>query len=197
MQLDEIDAAVDRVKAAGLSLTVLQCTSLYPTPPEKIGLNLIPFFRNRYSCAVGLSDHSGTIYAGLAAASLGIDMLEVHVVFSRECFGPDVRASVTTAELSQLIEGVRFIEKARSHPVDKEAMARDLAELRCIFGHSVTAVRDLPAGWRLTETDLVVRKPGTGIPAARLKELVNCKLKRAVTQDTLLSEDDLELHEAS
>src|SRR6185436_17443042 len=57
-------------------------------PPEKIGLNLIPFYRERYGCWVGLSDHSATIYPGLAAATMGIDMLEVHVALSREMFGP-------------------------------------------------------------------------------------------------------------
>src|SRR5215831_283700 len=61
--------AVDLVKSRRLPLTVLQCTSAYPCPPEKIGLNLIPFFRKRYDCEVGLSDHSGTIFAGLAAAT--------------------------------------------------------------------------------------------------------------------------------
>ena len=61
---------------------------MYPCPPEKIGLNMIPYYRQRYGCAVGLSDHSGTIFPGLAAATVGIEVLEVHVVFSRECFGP-------------------------------------------------------------------------------------------------------------
>ena len=88
--LSEIDAAVERVKARRVPLTVLQCTSAYPCPPEKVGLNLIPFFRDRYGCDVGLSDHSGTIYPGLAAATLNIQVLEVHVTLSREMFGPDV-----------------------------------------------------------------------------------------------------------
>src|SRR5438046_923110 len=69
-RLDEIDAAVERIQARGLSLAVLQCTSMYPCPPEHAGLNLIPILRDRYSCAVGLSDHSGTVYPGLAAATL-------------------------------------------------------------------------------------------------------------------------------
>ena len=99
---------------------MLQCTSAYPCPPEQVGLNLIPLFQSRYGCAVGLSDHSGTIYPGLAAATLGAEVLEVHVTLSREMFGPDVTSSVTTAELRQLVEGVRFLERARSHPVDKE-----------------------------------------------------------------------------
>ena len=101
--LAEVDAAVERVRSHGVPLAVLQCTSLYPCPPELVGLNLIPEFRARYGCAVGLSDHSATIYPGLAAAALGIEVLEVHITLSREMFGPDVVASVTTAELRQLV----------------------------------------------------------------------------------------------
>ncbi len=60
-RLSEIDAALEFFKSRKLPVVVLQCTSAYPCPPEKVGLNLIPFFRERYGCAVGLSDHSGTI----------------------------------------------------------------------------------------------------------------------------------------
>ena len=63
----------------------------------------------------------------MAAATLGIDMLEVHVTFSREVFGPDVPASVTTPELRQLIDGIRFIETMKAHPVDKDTVAHELA----------------------------------------------------------------------
>jgi N-acetylneuraminate synthase len=187
----EIDAAVARVQAHGVPLTVLQCTSAYPCPPAKIGLNLIPFFRERYGCGVGLSDHSGTIYAGLAAATLGIEALEVHVTLSREMFGPDVPASVTTAELRQLIEGIRFIEEMRANPVDKDAMAVEMEPLRNLFTKSVVTRVDLPPGTLLQDRHLTLKKPGTGIPATRLPELLNRTLKRAVAADTLLSEDDL------
>src|SRR5262249_25641849 len=81
---------VEKVKTAGLDLALMQCTSMYPTPAEKLGLNVLATFRERYGCAVGLSDHSGTIYAGLAAAALGAEIVEVHVALSREMFGPDV-----------------------------------------------------------------------------------------------------------
>jgi len=190
--LSEIDGAVDQIKEQGLPLTVLQCSSVYPCPPEKIGLNLIPFFRERYACNVGLSDHSGTIYAGLAAATVGIDVLEIHVTLSKEMFGPDVPASVTTSELRQVVEGIRFIEKIKGNPVDKDAAAGELKPLRDLFTKSVVLRRDLPAGTVLREEDLTVKKPGTGIPAARLNELVQRKLRHAVNADTLLFEDDLE-----
>ena len=189
--LSEIDAAVERFKARGLPLTVLQCTSMYPTPAEKIGLNMIPFFHQRYSCGVGFSDHSGTIYAGLAAATLGIDVLEVHVTLSREMFGPDVPASVTTAELRQLVEGVRFFEEMRANPVDKDAMAQELAPMRDLFTKSVVVRVDLPAGTVLEGEHLTVKKPGTGIPADRLPEMVGQRLARHVQADDVLQETDL------
>jgi N,N'-diacetyllegionaminate synthase len=190
--LSEIDAAVEQVQGRGLPLVLLQCTTAYPCPPEKIGLNLIPFFRERYGCEVGLSDHSGTIYPGLAAATLGIEVLELHVTLSREMFGPDVPASVTTNELKQLVEGIRFVEKMRAHPVDKDELAREMAPLRDLFTKSVVARVDLPAETVLQESHLTVKKPGTGIPAARLKDLLNRKLKRPVAADGLISEADFE-----
>ena len=191
--LSEIDAAVELIKAKGLPLTVLQCTTAYPCPPEKVGLNLIPFFRERYQCAVGLSDHSGTIYPGLAAATLGIEVLEVHVTLSREMFGPDVPASVTTSELRQLVEGVRFIQKMMANPVDKDKMAEEMAPLRDLFTKSVVARVGLPAGTVLGEEHLTVKKPGTGIPATRLPELIGARLRRSLKADELLQESDLEV----
>jgi len=189
---DELDAAVNCVRENGAPVAVLQCATLYPCPPEKLGLNVIAELRLRYDCPVGLSDHSGAIYAGLAAAALGAKVIEVHVAFSRECFGPDVIASITTPELKQLVEGVRFIERALTTPVDKRAVAEELSELRKVFGKSIVAARDLNAGDRIAVEDIAFKKPGDGIPAARFNEVINRRLKRAVAANTLFSEDDLD-----
>ena len=190
--LDELDRTVARVKAAGLPLAVLQCTSSYPCPPEKVGLNLLQLFRERYQCAVGLSDHSGTIYPGLASATLGSAVLEVHVTLSREMFGPDVPVSITTRELRQLVDGIRFIERMNAHPVDKDAMASEMMPLRNLFTKSVVARHDLAAGTVLGEEHLTIKKPGAGIPAARLPELLGTRLRRSLNIDEMLSETDLE-----
>ena len=191
--LDEIDRAVAIVQKHGAPLTVMQCTSMYPCPPEKIGLNLIPFFRDRYGCAVGLSDHSGKIYPGLAAVTMGIEVLEVHVTLSRQMFGPDVSVSLTTDELKQLVEGVRFLEAVITNPVDKDAVANDAADLRSVFGQSVVARQDLPAGTVLAAEHLATKKPGTGLPAARLMELMGARLNRSLKADELVLESDLEV----
>ena len=187
----ELDAAVDRVKAAGVSVAVMQCTTAYPCPPERVGLNMIAALRARYSVPVGLSDHSGTIYAGLAAATIGIKVLEIHVTMNRAMFGPDVRASVTLDQLRQLVDGVRFIETMNASPVDKEAFAKEMQPLRDIFTRSVVARADLPAGTVLRADHLASKKPGTGIPGAKLPDLVGRRLRRAVAADELLREDDL------
>jgi N-acetylneuraminate synthase len=190
--LNEIDIAVKQIQAYELPFTILQCTSNYPCPPEKIGLNLISFFRERYKCDVGLSDHSGTIYPALAAATLGIQVCEIHVTLSREMFGPDVTSSITTTELRQLVEGIRFIETMQANPVDKDSLASSMAPLRDLFTKSVVPIVDLPRGTIIRQEHLTSKKPGTGIPSFRIKELVNRKVKRFVPADTLLSEDDFE-----
>lgn len=190
--LREIDAVVEKVKAKRIPLAVLQCTTAYPCLPEKIGLNLIPFFKQRYGCAVGLSDHSGTIYPSLAAVGIGVDILEVHITLSREMFGPDVQSSITTTELRQMVDGIRMIEKIMANPVDKDVLAQETAALRPLFTKSVVTRVDLPAGTVLTKECLTLKKPGTGIPSERLPEVIGRKLTRNVRADELLQESDLE-----
>ncbi len=190
--IEEVDAAVARVRARTVDVGVFQCTTAYPCPPDKIGLNLIPFYRERYGCWVGLSDHSATIYPGLAGAALGMDMLEVHVALSREQFGPDVIASVTTAELRQLVDGVRFIERMRANPIDKNASAQETAPLRNLFTRSLVASADLPAGTVITRDHVAIKKPGTGLPPGRLEDIIGRRLARPVAADQLLAVEDIE-----
>lgn len=190
--LEELDAAVAIARRAAVPLAVMQCTSMYPCPPEKVGLGLLATYRERYGCPVGLSDHSGTMFPGLAAATLGCDVLEIHVALSRDMFGPDVPSSVTTTELRQLVDGVRFIEAMRAADVDKDAMAAELAPLRKLFTKSVVARTALPAGTVLRAEHLTTKKPGTGLPASRLPDLLGRRLRRDMAADALLAEEDLD-----
>ena len=187
----ELDRVVGRLQARSVPLAVLQCTTAYPCPPEKIGLNMLGAFRDRYGCLVGLSDHSGTIYPGLAAATLDADIVEVHVTLSREMFGPDVVASITSAELKQMVDGIRFVDRMKAHPVDKDAAANGMEPLRAIFNKSVVARSALDAGTVLAAEHLAVKKPGTGIPAARLNDLIGRRLKRSLPADAQIHEQDL------
>lgn len=188
----EIDGVVARAQVADASFALLQCTSKYPSGPEDAGLNVLTEMKARYGAPVGLSDHSGTIFPSLAAVALGADVLEVHVTLSRRAFGPDQASSVTIDELALLCRGAEFLRTARAHPVDKDAMARELAPVRAVFSKSAVAARSLPVGHRIGPGDLAARKPGTGIPAARIPDLEGRVLRRAVPAGALLQEADLE-----
>jgi N,N'-diacetyllegionaminate synthase len=188
---DELDAAVEIVRQNGNPLAVLQCTSAYPCPPEKVGLNVMKEIHDRYSLPVGLSDHTGKIYAGLAAVTLGAEVLEVHVALSKEMFGPDVPASLTLPELSQLVEGSRNNETMISAPIDKMAAADELANLRKIFTKSVVAASDITDGTVITADHLTLKKPGTGIPASQMATLIGRTVTRTISADEMLSVGDL------
>ena len=108
---------------SGVAVHSLVCTSEYPTPPERIGLSEGMF---------GLSDHSGTIWPSLAAVTLGAAIVEVHAKLSKHDRGFDASSSITVEDLARLVEGVRFIEKAKQ-PVDKDQMARELEPMRELF----------------------------------------------------------------
>jgi N-acetylneuraminate synthase len=174
----ELDAAVALIESYGNPLSVLQCTTAYPTPYEQLGLNVIGELRARYPRAtVGLSDHTGEIYAALAAVALGARVLEFHLVFDRRSFGPDARSSLMPDEARRLVQGVRKLERAFAHPVDKSD-ASAFAPLKQIFEKTLAVNKDLPAGHVLQFEDLESKKPkNQGIAAERWQEVVGKKLR--------------------
>ena len=190
--LAELDQAVACVRSVGAPFAVLQCSSSYPCPPEEIGLNLLGEFRERWGCPVGLSDHSGTVFPGLAAVALGAEVVEVHVTLSREAFGPDVGSSVTTEELRQLTEGARAIATMLDHPVDKDRAADERAGLRAVFTRSLVAGSDLPSGHVLRAQDVLAKKPGGGLPPGERATLVGRRLRHGVQADDRLTLEVLE-----
>ncbi len=190
--LTEIGATVERIRAAGVPLALLQCASIYPTPAEQVGLNVLDAFRREFGVAVGLSDHSATIFPGVCAAYLGAQVLEVHLTLSRRSFGPDVVASLTVEELAELVRGVRYAEAMRHHDVDKGKVSEAAAPLRPIFMKSLVYARDMAAGETLTTETLSTKKPGTGIPAARAEAYLGRVLARSVKRHAMVQEADLE-----
>lgn len=190
--LDELDIAVQLIRSQQVPYAVLQCTTAYPCPPEKIGLNMLEVLSQRYGCPYGLSDHSGVIYPSLAAVTLGATVIEIHVTFSKQSFGPDTLASLTFPELKQLVEGIRFIEKMKAHPVDKDSMAHEMEPLHQLFTKSIVAKIALPAGTILHSDHLAFKKPGTGIPSAQLSSVLGRRLTRDIEADHLLGLSDIE-----
>jgi len=188
----EIDRAIKFFQNKSCPFAVFQCSSYYPCPPEKVGLNMLSFFRKRYLCPVGLSDHSGTVFPSFAAVTLGAQLIEIHVTLSRKMFGPDVQSSVTVDELKYLVDGVRFIENMQNNPVDKESVAEELQPMRELFTKSVVATSDLAKGTVLAVQHLTVKKPGMGFPPEKLPELIGCCLRKDIKEDHIIMDEDID-----
>jgi N,N'-diacetyllegionaminate synthase len=188
---EELDKTIAFLKPFHNNISLLQCTSQYPTPAEHVGLNVITEMKNRYRLSVGLSDHSGTIYPALAAVALGAEIIEVHITFDKCMFGPDSTSSLTIAELRQLVEGIRFLEKALNHPVNKRDSSQ-FDDLKTIFGKALCVNKDLPKGHCLTLDDLEGKKPGNmGIPAQYYQKVTGKSLRVRKNKWEFLQEDDL------
>lgn len=189
---DEIAVAVDSARSAGLGHALFQCTTRYPNPLDRVGLNVMEELRRRHRCPVGLSDHSGSPHPSVLAIARGADLIEVHVAFHRGMFGPDVPASLTFEELRAVIAARDAFRTIDSNPVDKDMEAAELALLKQLFGKSVALTRDAPAGTVLTADLLTLKKPGDGIPPGKLTSLVGRRLVRAVAADRVLQLEDLD-----
>lgn len=188
---EELDAAVKLLRRHHDRITVLQCTSEYPCPPEHVGLNVLGEMRARYGLPVGLSDHTLPNYAAFAAAALGVSVIEKHFTLSRYLYGSDAKHSLEPAEFADLVRGVRAIEAMVASPVDKADASR-FGPMKAIFQKSVVTLRVIPAGAILTPNVLGVKKPGTGIPAVELPRILGRRARRDLEANVLLDPSDFE-----
>lgn len=189
--LSELDCAVNLLRSRGVSLTLMQCNTAYPTPPEQVGLNVIGLLKERYGLTVGISDHSGTPYPAYAATALGASVIEIHTVFDRRIFGPDTSSSLTIDELANMVKGVRAIDAMMTNPVDKTDNRRFLP-IKTMFEKSLAVNADLPAGHRLSFADLEAKKPsGMGISASRYAEVIGQPLRRSKSKWEFLEDSDV------
>ena len=188
---NELDAAVAAIRRRHRRLTLLQCTSEYPCPPERVGLNVMAQMRERYRLPVGLSDHTLGNEAAFAAVALGAAVIEKHFALSRLGYGSDAQHSSEPAEFAALVRGIRAIETMLAHPVHKDDLHR-LRTMKATFEKSVVSLIDIPRGSVLTPQMLGIKKPGTGLPASRYAEMVGRRVRRAVAAGRVLTAQDVE-----
>ena len=176
--LSELDAAIALLQSRSIEVSVLQCTTAYPTKAEDWGLNVIQLFKDRYKIPVGFSDHSGDIFAGLAATALGAEILEFHAVFNKEMFGPDAKASIEIQDITKLVSGVKQIKLSLQHANDK--LSNDqFKTVKMIFEKSLCVNKAMKSGDIISFEDLEAKKPaGYGLDAKDFQQLIG---KRVIT----------------
>ncbi len=189
--IDGMRPSVKALDDSGVDYALLECTNLYPSPPEIVSLQGITELRNAFPRAViGFSDHSIGPEMALSAVALGACILERHFTDTRYRKGPDISCSMDPAELKFLIDRSREIHTALHNPKVRTAPEEDV--YRFARG-SMVADRDLPAGHVVTPSDIWARRPGSGeISVQHFDRLVGAKLTRAVKRNQQLLWSDLD-----
>lgn len=189
--IDTIRASVQILEDAGIEYALLECTNLYPSPPEIVSLQGVTDLKNAFpNAVVGFSDHSIGPEMALASVALGASILERHYTDTRYRKGPDISCSMDPAELRFLIDRSREIHTALMNPKQRTGPEEDVYRFARA---SVVADKDLSAGSVLTEADIWARRPGSGeIAGYDFDKVVGKKLKVSVQRNQQLKWSDFE-----
>lgn len=177
---NDIDKAINILK--NNKIVILQCSSIYPCPPEKIGLNVITEMRNKYKHEIGFSDHSEGFAAPFAAAAIGASYIEKHITFSKRMYGSDAKNGMEPDEFKVLTKGLRDISKMLKSKVNKNNIIQ-YKKMKITFEKSIYASRLLKKNHKLTIKDMSFKKPGNGIPAARYKDLLGKRINKNLKEN--------------
>ena len=189
--LDECGRALEVAQGAGATeIALLHCVSEYPAPPGDCNLRALDTLRSRFAVPVGWSDHTEGAAVALAAVARGADVLEKHLTLDRSLPGPDHAASLEPADFAELVRGVRDVEAALGDgtkvPTEGER------KMRAVVRRSVHYARDLRAGSRIGEADLVMLRPGTGLAPAEADTVTGRVVTRDVHAGAAVALADLE-----
>ncbi len=188
--IESLQASVAILDNAGIDYALMECTNLYPSPPEIVSLQGVVELRNAFPNAqIGFSDHSIGPEMALASVALGACILERHYTDTRYRQGPDISCSMDPAELRFLIDRSREIHAALMNPKVRSSAEEDVYRFARA---SVVADRDLDSGTTITESDIWARRPGSGeIPGYEFDRVVGKKLTRSVKRNEQLKWNDL------
>lgn len=188
--LASVRRSVAAIRRHGTSVAILHCTSMYPTPYEKVRLGAVAELMREFpDLPVGLSDHSMNIWTCLGAVSLGACILEKHFTISRRWPGPDTGISIEPAELKSLIDGSRAVWQARGG--SKTILPEEQPVIDFAYATVVTTMA-IAKGQRFTRDNTWVKRPGTGpIHATRLEAVLGKIAQRDVPADVHVRPEDV------
>lgn len=190
--MDDISAMLRVLVEAGTLLsqiTVLHCNTEYPSPFADVNLRAMQTIGNTFGVAVGYSDHTSGIEVPIAAVALGATVIEKHFTLDRSLEGPDHLASLEPNELKQMVQSIRNIEIALGDGVKRPTPSEE--KNRIVARKSIHLSQNLPAGHVLVESDLTMKRPGSGISPMQLGELIGRALARELPADHLLTWEDV------
>lgn len=165
---------------------------MYPTPLDKTGIDILKDYMARYDVPIGLSNHSGSVWPSIYAMALGAKIIEVHIKLNDYAFGPDTSSSLSVQQLATLVEAREAFTIMDQQIEDKKVVLENTKNDKEIFSRSITLDSNYPKGTTITEKMLVMRKPGSGISAEEIPNIIGKKLSRDYDALYLLKLSDLE-----
>lgn len=183
--MEEVEEAVGWIEEEGNhNIILLHCTSNYPTPYRDVNMNAMLTLRNTFPYPVGYSDHTQGIIIPIMAVAMGAVVIEKHFTLDKNMEGPDHKASLDVDELKEMVEAIRNIEDARGNgekvPTSNEFDTRKAAR------KSLVAKCNMTRDHIITQDDIAIKRPGTGIAPKYVNDLVGHKLNRDVMMDEVL-----------
>ncbi len=193
--LGEVENAINIIKSASApldsffpSLTLLHCTSNYPTAYEDVNLNVINTLRSAFGLPVGYSDHTMGICVPIAAAAMGATVIEKHFTLDRTMDGPDHKASLEPNELSTMVESIRYTESAMGNGRKQPGIKEN--EIKQVARKSIVAASDIEKGSIISEDLMTIKRPGNGISPEHLKHIIGMTIQRNKAVDEVLHWQD-------
>jgi len=184
--LSEVDEAVRLIQNTGNDqIVVLHCVSNYPAKLEDINLKAMLTMASAFQIPVGYSDHTLGYAIALAARALGACVIEKHLTLDSNMPGPDQRASLEPLEFKHMVKGVRYIEPALGH--GRKIPASGEANTALVARKSLVAASDIPAGAKLSEELIAIKRPGYGIPPAMLPYIIGRTVRQKIDAGTLIT----------
>lgn len=177
--LHEVAQAVETCRGEGLDeIVLLHCTSIYPTPPEKVNLSCLETLEQAFRLPVGYSDHTEGIEIPIAVAARGGSVVEKHFTLNRNLPGPDHGFALEPDELARMVDAIRSVERAKGD--GRKAPAPEEEEARNQGRRSLFARREIAAGNPVTREDVAILRPGTGISPADLEKVLGRRVREDV-----------------
>lgn len=187
--LRSIDKAVKIITKAKTPYAILHCTSMYPTPYNKVRLGALNELKDKFNVPVGLSDHSVGNYTCFGAVALGATILEKHFTSDKSWPGPDISISINPAELKELLIGSKAIYEARGG--HKEILPGEQPTIDFAYA-CVVSLKDIKMGDKLTKENIWVKRPGTGeIKAIEYNKILGKKSTKNIKKDQQLKYSDI------
>jgi len=185
--LGNIEAAIDVLEQAGTpraKLTVLHCTTEYPTPMAEVNLRAMQSIKTAFGVAVGYSDHTQGIEVAIAAVAMGATVIEKHFTLDRNLPGPDHQASLEPAELTAMVTAIRNIEVALGDGIKR--LTSSEARNRPVVRKSLVASQAIKVGEVFTAENMTTKRPGTGISPMLWDEVLGKTAQRDFLADELI-----------